>query len=222
MTPAGRVKQVFLCGLAAGIRRPSLVPATVGGVAGRVGSCNPGVSFCARWLQGNALRTFRRHPYCFPPHALHSAPEQSLGSAQGRGTGCCTSTLGAFDHDRIAMRTRSRRTIGAVMTTRPIGRVGSSDAGRWQPGLWHFLALAAAGILLWNVRWSASSGPSETWYRLTSMIPGEKVPSWLHKDAVYQGVPTADRTMITLLAPDSSLTATVRASVLVEVSSPVA
>jgi hypothetical protein len=79
-----------------------------------------------------------------------------------------------------------------------------------------------AGVILMSAFATGRGGPEdEGWYRLTAIIPGQRVPNWLFKDHVYRGTPVRDGTTVMLSSPDSASTAHVSSALLVKVASPI-
>ena len=101
-------------------------------------------------------------------------------------------------------------------TNRRSKRWTSSD---W-PGLWPFVLLAVAVAVPSLLRGSEAVRSIARSYRLTSVVPGERVPSWLHSGITYRGVLEPGRQSVRLFAPDSSLSAVVSTSLVTEVQAP--
>jgi hypothetical protein len=61
---------------------------------------------------------------------------------------------------------------------------------------------------------------NDGWYQLLAVVPGERVPTWLHVGGTYRGYLGATSDAVTLYAPDSELTAVVSASLVERVLPP--
>jgi hypothetical protein len=96
----------------------------------------------------------------------------------------------------------------------------------WRPKLWHVVsvvAAAAATSLFWGSQGDQAIDGDRAidgWYRLTSIIPGERVPPWLHTGLIYRGTIEPGGQFVRLCAPDSSLAVVVSASLVTEVTGP--
>jgi hypothetical protein len=91
-----------------------------------------------------------------------------------------------------------------------------------RPRMWHLIGLAAAAVVVMSVLdWpSGTDEPLDGWYRLKSIVPGERVPDWLHTGFTYRGILSPDRQLVRIFAPDSALTAVVSAALVMEVAGP--
>jgi hypothetical protein len=92
----------------------------------------------------------------------------------------------------------------------------------WRPGWWQLVGLAAATATVMNaLAWrSGADQPMDGWYQLKSIVPGERVPVWLHTGFAYRGELTSGGQLVRLFAPDSTLTAVVNAALVTEVAGP--
>jgi hypothetical protein len=91
--------------------------------------------------------------------------------------------------------------------------------GGWHLGLWDVLGLAAV-VVVASSSWSfASFNQEDGWYQLTSFLPGERVPAWLHTGRMYRGVPVP-RDNVRIFAPDSDASVVISTSLLRQVAAP--
>jgi hypothetical protein len=92
----------------------------------------------------------------------------------------------------------------------------------WRPRMWQLIGLAAAtAVVMSALDWrSVPDDPMDGWYQLKSIVPGERVPDWLHTGLTYRGMLTPDGQLVRLFAPDSALTAIVSAALVTEVAGP--
>ena len=101
-------------------------------------------------------------------------------------------------------------------------RTGSRPVrGDWRPRLWPLIGLAAATAVLMVALDGRSSHeePMVSWFRLKSVVPGERVPAWLHAGFTYRGIPSTDG-RVRLFAADATFTAVISAQLVDEVAAP--
>jgi hypothetical protein len=82
--------------------------------------------------------------------------------------------------------------------------------------LWLVSGLGLFLVIGTSISRSGPSARPAVWYQLDALVPGERVPVWLHTGQLYRGEPMPGG-VVKLFAPDSETTAIVSASLLTEV-----
>ena len=96
----------------------------------------------------------------------------------------------------------------------PHPRLGGTRARR--SALWLVPCVAALATLVSSTCQVGRLAQGDAWFQLNAILPGERVPDWLHTGRRYRGV-VMPGGLVKLFAPDFERSALISAALLTEV-----
>jgi hypothetical protein len=84
---------------------------------------------------------------------------------------------------------------------------------------WHIASAAVAALALSSLVVSSGTAPvPQSWYAVNGVLPGEKVPDWVHSGQRYLGVAMPGR-LVQIFSSDAERSIVLAASLLTRVNS---